>query len=101
AGLAAVELAALGGPQLDARSLLSLGAAWALSSRLGGHGRVIVPRTAQACWDEAGEGQAWRPDSPELASSLSDVRPDAEIGGRPEELERFLAGLLETRASRP
>ncbi len=95
---AAKALVEAGAPALDAASLRGLAAALSLSLGLKGHGRIIVPRPAHPCWDEAGApGRCLLPEG--LSSALTDARPDAEIGGSLEELESVLARLLDIRTA--
>jgi threonine synthase len=93
---AADELSRASGPELDTRSLRSLAAALALSGRLKGHGRIMVPRLAHPWWDGPGlDASAARNTAPaSLSGSLLDARADAEIGGAYSELEGLLSAIL-------
>ncbi len=80
--------AAAGGPLLDLSSAMALAAAErSLDTGLRGHARIIVPRGADSCWDEASLSGA-SPAYP--GGGLHDARVDAEIGPSLIELERAL-----------
>jgi hypothetical protein len=85
------ELAAEGGPELDAASALTLVAAErALEAGLGGHARIVVPKGADPAWDLVDAVGAGAVDPAGSIPGLRDARVDAEIAPSLVELERAL-----------